>query len=91
MNIIWTRSAKKDVIVFLEMLKNENPVLLKKWKEKIEERISSLALFPNLGKVYKIENYRELIISPFRILYEVDSENIYIMVFQHERKNFKLK
>lgn len=90
MKVIWTNSAKSDVLDFLNVLKKENPLIMNKWKQKIGKVGIRLQKFPEMGGVSKNPNYREIIFSPFKILYRIEGEFVFIVAFIHTRRFFCL-
>ena len=60
----------------------------------IKERISNLVYFPEMGKqvVINKKKVRQIIYKSYRIFYQIDSNNIYILsIFHHSRDISNLK
>lgn len=58
------------------------------------KRISILKYFPEIGKQVQMNNciFRQIIYKSYRIFYQIDSNNIYILsIFHHSRDISNLK
>ncbi|WP_151900328.1 type II toxin-antitoxin system RelE/ParE family toxin [Sulfurimonas hydrogeniphila] len=81
----WTSNAKEDLLNIVEYMKEIY--------QKIKTKANSSNFFPLRGRVVPelqkegITMYRELIASPWRIMYKVDSDTIYIMAIFDSRQN----
>ncbi|WP_418640326.1 type II toxin-antitoxin system RelE/ParE family toxin [Sulfurimonas sp. ST-27] len=81
----WTSNAKEDLLNIVEYMKEIY--------QKIKTKANSSNFFPLRGRVVPelqkegITMYRELIASPWRIMYKVDSDTIYIMAVFDSRQN----
>ncbi|MBQ7188928.1 MAG: type II toxin-antitoxin system RelE/ParE family toxin [Kiritimatiellae bacterium] len=66
-----------------------------RWKTKIDSHASRLATFPNLGTVIPVvcfqsipanaDRLRQLICSPYRIVYESVGDEVHILSIRHAR------
>ena len=80
--VTWTSHDKED-----------SPAIAKEVYEKTKKKANSGNFFPFKGRVVPelqkegITMYRELISSPWRIIYKVDSDTIYIMAIFDSRQN----
>jgi plasmid stabilization system protein ParE len=87
--IIWTAPALEDLDEIADYIALDNVGAAARLVEKIFAATDRLAQFPNLGrKVPELPNlpYRELIISPCRVIYRVEQERVFIaMVTRGER------
>jgi plasmid stabilization system protein ParE len=92
-SVLWTEVAERDlreVIVFIagDNVQNALHVL-----ENIRDKASSLYTLPERGRVVPelqsngIFIYRELIISPLRLLYRIADSNVYITAVLDSRRN----
>ncbi len=92
--ILWTEDAAEDlfdIISYQRMkygLEKANAVY-----ESIQKRVSSLMNFPQKGRVAPelhsigITSYRELVESPWRIIYRVADSTVYIVTLLDSRRN----
>ena len=63
--------------------------------EKIKEAAKPLVLFPNQGRVipellkHNITKFKELIISPWRLMYKIENNVVYVMAVIDGRRNIE--
>jgi toxin ParE1/3/4 len=93
--VIWTKSAEQDLNQIIEyILNNEEINNAKKIYGKIKSRIFLLNENPEQGRVVpelqllKIKKYREIIINPWRIIYKIDYNKVFILLVIDGRRNF---
>ncbi len=92
-NIKWTSSAKEDLLSIVAYIKEDSPTIAREVYQKIKSKANSSNLFPLRGRVVPelqkegITMYRELISSPWRIIYKVDNDTVYIMAIFDSRQN----
>lgn len=61
----------------------------------IKEKAGTLLSFPERGRIvpdlkfHNIETYRELIINPWRILYRIHENNVYVLAVLDCRRNIE--
>ncbi|NTW70240.1 MAG: type II toxin-antitoxin system RelE/ParE family toxin [Chlorobiaceae bacterium] len=91
--VLWTDAAERDLgeitaFVARDNLQNALHVL-----EKIRVKAASLFISPERGRIVPelhsngIFIYRELIISPWRLLYRISESNVYVMALLDSRRN----
>ncbi len=86
-------------IAILELAQIHNYILqdsifyANKTVNEINKRIQNLLLFPEMGKIIdKQNNIRQIIYKSYKILYILDSNNIYILrIIHHSRYISNLK
>ena len=89
----WTTNAKKDLLNVVEYIKRDSPGLANDIYLKIREKAHSSNFFPLKGRVVPelqkegITLYREVITSPWRIIYKVGNDTVYIMAILDSRQN----
>ena len=89
----WTSNAKEDLLNIVAYIKKDSPTNAREIYLKIKKKANSSNFFPLKGRVVPelqkegITMYRELISSPWRIMYKVDSDTIYIMAIFDSRQN----
>jgi len=72
--IVFIRPAIADLEKLVAFISRDNPQAAERFGYAIIERVEKLSEFPLLGRVvpeFKIENIRELIHRPYRIVYRV--------------------
>jgi len=89
----WTSNAKEDLLNIIAYIKEDSPSIAKDVYQKIRSKANSSNFFPLRGRVVPelqkegITMYRELISSPWRIMYKVDNDTVYIMAIFDSRQN----
>ncbi len=89
----WTLNAKGDLLNIVAYIKEESPTIAREIYQKIKDKANSSNLFPLKGRVVPelqkegITMYRELISSPWRIIYKMDNDTVYIMAIFDSRQN----
>jgi len=89
----WTSNAKEDLLNIVAYIKEDSPTIAKDVYQKIRNKANSSNFLPLRGRVVPelqkegITMYRELISSPWRIMYKVDNDTVYIMAIFDSRQN----
>lgn len=94
-NIIWADIAEKDLKNIIEYIADDSPINALKVFKKIKEKASSLYSFPDRGRLVPelrdqgILQYRELIHSPWRIIYRISESTVYVLSVLDARRNIE--
>jgi len=89
----WTSNAKEDLLNIVEYIKKDSLSAAKKVYEQIKEKAQSSNFFPLKGRMVPelqkegITIYRELIAQPWRIMYKIENDTVYIMAIFDSRQN----
>ena len=89
----WTSNAKEDLLNIVDYIKKDSLSAAKKVYEKIKIKAQSSNFFPLRGRVVPelqkegITIYRELIEQPWRIIYKIENDTVYIMAIFDSRQN----
>ncbi len=89
----WTQNAKSDLLNIVDYIKSDNPSIAKDVYLKIRKQAESSNFFPLKGCVVPelqkegITLYREVISTPWRIMYKVGDDTVYIMAILDSRQN----
>ncbi len=89
----WTSNAKEDLLNIVDYIKQDSVESARKVYKLIKDKAHSSNFFPFRGRVVPelqkqgITIYRELIENPWRIMYKVESETVYIMAIFDSRQN----
>ena len=89
----WTTNAKNDLLNIVAYITNDSPGSANDVYQKIREKAHSSNFFPLKGRVVPelekegITFYRELIAAPWRIIYKVGKDTVYIMAIFDSRQN----
>ena len=91
--IIWTNVAEndlKDIIEYISIDSHRNALTILK---NIKQSASNLYTVPERGRIVPelqaqgILQYRELIIPPWRLIYRIDEQRIYVLSVIDSRRN----
>ena len=91
----WTTSAKSDLLNIVAYIKKDSPSIANDIYLKIRNKAHSSNFFPLKGRVVPelqkegITFYREVISSPWRIVYKVGNDTVYIMAILDSRQNIE--
>lgn len=94
-NILWTETAKKDLHEILEYISYDNIDIAKKQYIKIKENAEKLTSFPEQGRIIpelaneNINKYREIIISPWRLMYIIEKNTVFVLAVIDGRRNIE--
>ena len=89
----WAETAEKDLLSIIEYIARENPLQASKIFREIKKRAESLSAFPDRGRIVPelqdqgITLYRELVIGPWRIMYRVSDDIVYVLSVLDSRQN----
>lgn len=92
-SVLWTEVAEKDLREIIAFIAGDNVPNALHVLENIRDKASTLYAFPERGRVVPelqsngIFIYRELIISPWRLLYRITDSNVYITAVLDSRRN----
>jgi plasmid stabilization system protein ParE len=87
--IRWTGPALEDLRAIREWIEKDRPDAAKRLAAKIRGRLEVLASFPASGRAVPeigIDNYREIVVSSFRIIYAARESEIVILRVWHSRR-----
>lgn len=89
----WASVAEDDLKSIIEYIAEESLSGALKAFEKIKEKASGLNRFPERGRIvpelkeHGIALYRELIVSPWRIMYRISGKKVYVLSVLDSRQN----
>ena len=92
-NVIWASVAEKDLINIIEYIAEDSPQNAIKILAKIRKQVSDLYTMPERGRIVPelydqgILLYRELIIVPWRLIYRMSEQEIYVLSVIDSRRN----
>ena len=91
--VYWAGIAEDDLKNIISYIAEESPTNARKSFNDIKEKSSSLGQFPERGRIVPelqdqgIFLYRELIVAPWRILYRISDNKVYILSVLDSRQN----
>jgi toxin ParE1/3/4 len=92
-DVRWTETSENDLITIVKYIADDNPHLAHEIFKSIKERASSLRAFPDRGRIVpelqeqEVTQYRELIVPPWRIIYRVSENKVYVLSVIDSRQN----
>ncbi|MCJ7796916.1 MAG: type II toxin-antitoxin system RelE/ParE family toxin, partial [Thermoleophilia bacterium] len=89
MRVVWTEHASAQLDEAMAFIARDRPNTATAWLERILDAGESLAELPDPGRVVpevSRDDLRELIISPYRLVYPRDSSTVTITMVLHERR-----
>jgi len=90
--VVWAIRARRALDDALIYIAKDSPQNASQIAERVIERADSLATFSERGRVVPEVNdptLRELLVDPFRLMYEVHEGEVRIVAFLHQRQLFK--
>jgi len=91
--IKWTTNAKDDLLSIVVYIKKDTPSIANDIYHTIRKKANSSNFFTLKGRVVPelqkegITLYREVVASPWRIIYKVGNDTVYIMAILDSRQN----
>jgi addiction module RelE/StbE family toxin len=88
-----SRTAKNDLKEIINYISKNNPMNALDILKRIENRINTLNHFPEGGGYVpellknNIKDYRQLIESPWRIIYKTDNDMVNVLLIIDSRRN----
>ena len=93
--VIWSNVAENDLKKIIEYIADDSPSVALKIFKNIKQKAAGLYMFPERCRIapelrdQEILQYRELIISPWRILYRISENNVYVLSVLDSRRNIE--
>ena len=91
----WAQPAGKDLENIIDYISQDNVDTAIAIFGKIRSRCIALNQFPDRGRIvpelkaYGILSYRELVISPWRVIYRVSAQKVYVLAVIDSRRNME--
>jgi addiction module RelE/StbE family toxin len=89
----WAQPASKDLENIIDYISQDNVDTAITIFEKIKSKCSALNQFPDRGRIvpelkaYGILSYRELIMSPWRVIYRTSDRKVYVLAVLDSRRS----
>ena len=93
--VIWARYAVDDPQEIIDYIAQDTPVTARKLLAQIKEKVETFTFSPHRGRhIPELEKqgiliYRELIIPPWRVMYRVTENKVYILATIDSRRNIE--
>jgi addiction module RelE/StbE family toxin len=91
--VIWTETAKRDLEDIVYFIAIDSKQRATKTLKRIRTKASSLRRTPMRGRVVPelldlgLKTWRELILSPYRIIYRVEGQRVFVLSVLDGRRN----
>ena len=92
---LWTHTAQQDISEIIEYIAQDSVGNALEILHKLESKAALLPTLPNRGRVVPellqtgISQYRELISTPWRIIYRLESRQVLIMAVLDSRRDLQ--
>lgn len=92
-DVWWSETAEKDLLSIIAYIARENPLQASKIFREIKKKAESLSTLPDRGRTvpelqdHGITLYRELVIGPWRIMYRVADNIVFVLSVLDSRQN----
>lgn len=93
--ILWTATAKKDLEEIIDYIAQDSIKIAIKQLKKIKEAAQQLITFSKQGRIIpelskqNILKYHEIVISPWRLMYKIENNIVYVMAIIDGRRNIE--
>lgn len=93
--VIWSNVAENDLKNIIEYIAADSPSNALRIFKNIKQAASNLYIFPEEGRVVPelrdqgILQYRELIVSPWRVIYRISEKIVYVLSVLDSRQNIE--
>ena len=94
-DVVWSNIAENDLKNIVEYIADDSPPNALKIFKRIKQKASILYTFPERGRIVPelrdqgILQYRELVISPWRILYRISEKSVLVLSVVDSRLNIE--
>ena len=93
MRVIWAPLAEEQVADAFAYIAAERPAAALKWFEAVVSATESLSALPDQGRMVSEADrpsLREVLVQPYRVVYQRDADAVLILTVQHERRDLDL-
>lgn len=93
--VLWTQTARGDLNEIIRFIAEDNPVTALSVLDRIEQRAGLLAVQPERGRIVPelreegIRQYRELQEKPWRIVYRVEQQQVFVLAVLDGRRDLQ--
>jgi len=91
----WSEVAEDDLMGILEYIAADSPDQVSKKLKEIKKQAGNLVSFPEKGRLVPellaqgILIYREFIVPPWRTIYRITENNVYVLSVLDSRRNIE--
>lgn len=91
--VFWTQTAQQDLIKIIKYIANDSEINAKSIYETIKRKSDNLRQMPLQGRIipelkyFGIVLYTELITTPWRIIYKIEENKVWVLAVIDGRRN----
>jgi toxin ParE1/3/4 len=91
----WSETSERDLKAIVEYISEDSPTRAHEVLNDIKAKASSLHAFPERGRTVPelldqgITQYRELVVAPWRIIYRISADTVYVLSVLDSRQNLE--
>ena len=91
----WAEIARRDLFAIIDYLVERNPDAAASTLDKLQRRAAALKGSPERGRVIpelerlQLREYRELVVSPYRLVYRVSGRRVLVLGVLDSRRNLE--
>jgi toxin ParE1/3/4 len=91
----WSKISEKDLVAIIEYIADDNPSRAYEVFQEVKRKASKLRSLPERGRIVPelqeqgITQYRELVIPPWRIIYRISENKVYVLSVLDSRRNIE--
>jgi addiction module RelE/StbE family toxin len=92
-NVVWASAAEKDLEKIIVYISEDSPQNALNILKRIRQQAADLYNLPERGRIVPelydqgIMQYRELIIAPWRLIYRISKQEVYVLSVIDSRRN----
>jgi plasmid stabilization system protein ParE len=93
--VLWTAVAVLDLKDIIEYIAADSSLNATNVLNKLKDRVAELDQFPDRGRVVPelakvgLSGWRELVVKPYRIVYRIDRDSVYILGVLDSRRDLE--
>jgi toxin ParE1/3/4 len=87
--ICWTTEASDQLEAAVSYIRQDNPDAARKTAQTTIDSIEQLATFPGMGRPGEVKGTRELVVSPYVIVYRYTDEIVEILYIWHGAQDWR--
>lgn len=93
--IFWTQTAQQDLRMIIEYIASDSEVQASRIYQDIKLKAKNLSLMPFQGRIvpelrfFNIMTYRELIVSPWRLIYKIEGNKVWVLAVFDTRRDLE--
>ena len=88
--IIWSNGALLDLEEIAEYISKDSPAAAQAYVQTVYQKVAALSFYPQMGRVipeFGDVKKREIFIHSYRLQYQVNSDDIWIVALVHFARN----